>query len=66
MPTGNLPPKAKRQWEHVYESSLARGLPPSHAAASAWSAVKRGYKKCGSKWIRKSTKCRYVAGRMLK
>jgi hypothetical protein len=49
-PTGTLRGKGKRQWEHVYESQLERGLPKSRAAASAWSAVKKGYRKKGGKW----------------
>lgn len=49
-PLGNLPPKAARMWEHVYESSLERGLSKSGAAASAWCAVKRHYYKKGERW----------------
>jgi hypothetical protein len=46
-----LPPKALRQWEHVYESAQARGLSKQGAAAQAWCAVKRKYKKSGSRWV---------------
>ena len=64
MPTGTLPATAKRQWEHVYQSELARGLPPARAAAAAWSTVKRGgYVKCGARWV-KAPKC--VRGRIVR
>lgn len=50
-PLGNLPPKAARQWEHVYESAQKRGLSKSASAAQAWCAVKRGYYKKGNRWL---------------
>ncbi|PCC66463.1 S1C family serine protease [Nannocystis exedens] len=43
--TDLLPPKARRMWEHAYQSQVARGSPPARAAASAWAVVKRGYER---------------------
>lgn len=52
MPNAKLPAKRTRQWEHVYQGELARGLSPSRAAAAAWSAVKRsGCRKVGDRWV---------------
>lgn len=62
MPTGNLPPKAKRQWEHVYESAKSRGFSESRAAQQAWGAVKLGYVKVGDRWVRRTS----AAGRRRK
>lgn len=52
-PVGNLPPKAARQWEAVYDSAKERGLDSSVAAAQAWCAVKRYYYKKGERWLRR-------------
>lgn len=52
-PLGNLPEKASRQWEHVYESALDRGLDQGAAAAQAWCAVKRGYYQKGNRWLKR-------------
>lgn len=37
-------PKLKRQWEHVYSSTKARGASPGSAIRQANAAVKRGKK----------------------
>lgn len=50
-PTGTLPDKGARQWDHVYESALERGLDKSGAARQAWCAVKRYYYKRGDQWV---------------
>jgi hypothetical protein len=52
-PLGNLPPKASRMWEHVYESAQERGLAKGDAAAQAWCAVKRQYHKKGNRWLKR-------------
>lgn len=52
-PLGNLPPKAARQWEAVFESAQNRGLSQGAAAAQAWCAVKRGYYKKGNRWLKR-------------
>lgn len=52
-PTGTLPAKGARQWDHVYEAALERGHTKSAAARQAWCAVKRYYYKRGERWIRR-------------
>lgn len=54
-PLGNLPPKAARMWEHVYESAQERGLSKSASAAQAWCSVKRHYyrKEEGGRWYKR-------------
>lgn len=52
-PLGNLPTKASRMWEHVYESAQERGQGKSAAAAQAWCAVKRQYHKKGGRWLKR-------------
>jgi len=52
-PLGNLPAKAARQWESVYESAKGRGISSSAAAAQAWCAVKRRYYKKGGRWLKR-------------
>ena len=52
-PLGNLPAKASRMWENVYESSKERGLSSGAAAAQAWCAVKRRYHKKGGRWLKR-------------
>jgi len=52
-PLGNLPSKATRMWEHVYESAQERGLDKGAAAAQAWCAVKRRYYKKNGRWLRR-------------
>jgi hypothetical protein len=37
-------PKLKRQWEHVYSGSKARGASPGSAVKQANAVVKRQYK----------------------
>jgi len=54
MPVGNLPPKAKRMWEHVYQSAKGPDCDEECAARQAWAAVKKKYKKVGDKWVAKS------------
>lgn len=56
MPTGNLPPKAARQWEHVYRSAIDRGYSESRSAQQAWGAVKQNYVKRGDRWVRRTGK----------
>lgn len=56
MPTGSLPPKATRQWEHVYESARSRGASKSSAAKQAWGAVEIHYVKSGDRWVRRTSK----------
>ena len=50
-PLGNLPSKAARMWEAVYKSAQDRGADKGAAAAQAWCAVKRRYKKDGARWV---------------
>ena len=52
-PLGNLPAKASRMWEKVYESALDRGADKGAAAAQAWCAVKRYYHKKGNRWLKR-------------
>jgi hypothetical protein len=40
-------PKLKRQWEHVYSSTKARGASPGSAVRQANAVVKRNYKGRG-------------------
>ena len=47
-----MPAKARRMWEHVYESQLERGVQKDRAAASAWSQVKKYYvKQPSGRWV---------------
>jgi cation transport regulator ChaB len=67
----NMPPKAQRQWEDVYQSALERnGGDESNAAKQAWGAVKKFYKKDRRSgfWVpRKHAKTHVaVRGRMIK
>lgn len=55
MPFKNLPDKANRQWEYVYNSSLESGDDESTAAAKAWGVVKKKYVKKGDKWVKKQS-----------
>ncbi len=54
-PLGNLPAKASRMWEDVFESAKGRGASESAAAAQAWCAVKRHYHKKGGRWLKRKT-----------
>ena len=55
LPFKNLPNKANRQWEHVYNSSLESGDDESTAATKAWGVVKKKYVKKGDKWVKKQS-----------
>jgi len=47
-----MPAKARRMWEHVYQSQLERGVEKDRAAASAWSQVKKHYvKQPSGRWV---------------
>ena len=47
-----MPAKARRMWEHVYQSQLERGVEKDRAAASAWSEVKKHYvKQPSGRWV---------------
>jgi len=52
-PLGNLPAKASRMWELVYESAQDRGFSEGDSAAQAWCAVKRRYRKKGGRWLKR-------------
>jgi cation transport regulator ChaB len=65
----NLPPKAKRMWEDVYQSAKSRGYPDESAARQAWGAVKRCYRKNKfGYWERKPSGCTHhaVRGRVVR
>jgi len=49
----NLPQKAWEIWEKVYNSNKKK-VGEARAAKIAWAAVKKGWKKKGDKWIRKT------------
>lgn len=46
-----LPKNAKEIWMNVFNSQEERGLSEQRAIQSAWSAVKRSYKKDGDRWV---------------
>ena len=46
-----LPDAAWKVWESVYEQNKDKG--DESAAAIAWTAVKKGWKKDGEKWVKK-------------
>ena len=50
----SLPPKAKKIWEAVYNSSIADKDSKEVAARKAWGAVKMSYKKDDDKWVEKN------------
>lgn len=61
----NLPPKAQRMWEDVYESARSpeRGFSEERAAKMAWGAVKRFYRKKGGVWVARKHPKEHVAAR---
>jgi len=48
-----LPSEAQDVFRSVANQVLDRGLPEDRALASAWAAVKRGWKKTADGWVRK-------------
>ncbi len=48
-----LPGEAQTVFREVVNSQLARGLSEDRAFASAWAAVKRGWKKVNGEWVKK-------------